>query len=553
MSHHALYKKHGFTALILFVVFTSGVLAIARTTRGHDWGGDFAAYIMQAKSVIEATPQTYLEANRFTIEQSSNRMGPIAYPWGYPLLLVPIYSLYGLNPLALKSIGLISHLLFLLLLWGTLRKEHSTPFVVFLICLFAFNPTFLEFVDQIMSDLPFLLISTLCMFLTRDIIVRRRCIISRFWDLFLLGAGVAFACQIRSNGVLLLVALVVTHVASAFHRHHSDVQINGTCQARMVKPNISRGAAKKISMALPLVPYATFLCFTSTFNVLLPEGGASHLSHFHDVSMFTVKSNLYKYLELPSEFFRGAPLPLLMFGATIPLAVAGAIHRFRSEYNSAIYMVLTLLTYIVWPAYPVVRFLFPIFPFYFSFAISGLEIFANGGTTIRQRRIRYIIAFAPVILVLRYFLLNDVKAARWDFKPNSEITYGPFASTSKELFSFVANHTEPDSVIIFFKPRVMKLMTDRQSIRMTRADLLFRGDYLCLYQGPGASFQVAPVIIAQLEAHGTAKIVFENKDFKVYRLINNEYPQPSDNNKLSYLGGGRKHLLTCPNALAASL
>ena len=59
---------------------------------------------------------------------------------------------------------------------------------------------------------------------------------------------------------------------------------------------------------------------------------------------------------------------------------------------------------------------------------------------------------------------------------------GPYLSTSKEVFSYIFNNTDTDSVIIFFKSRAMKIYENRQSIMIVYPEELKRGDYLCIYR-----------------------------------------------------------------------
>ena len=77
--------------LLFFIVLSTLIILIFTLNYDHNWGGDFSAYIMQAKSICEFSTTQFVENNRITIEQSSRRIGPIAYPWGFPLMLAPIY------------------------------------------------------------------------------------------------------------------------------------------------------------------------------------------------------------------------------------------------------------------------------------------------------------------------------------------------------------------------------------------------------------------------------------------------------------------------------
>ena len=88
-------------------------------------GGDFSAYIMQARSISQFSTSEFIENNRVAIEQSSTRIGPVAYPWGFPVMLAPIYATFGLHLFALKIIGILSYLGFLVVIWYGFERFHS--------------------------------------------------------------------------------------------------------------------------------------------------------------------------------------------------------------------------------------------------------------------------------------------------------------------------------------------------------------------------------------------------------------------------------------------
>ena len=106
-------------SLLIFIVLLSIAIGSSTLTRGHEWGDDFASYIMQAQSIVDGRTKEFVEHNAFTISQSSILIGPVAYPWGYPLLLTPAIIFKGIHPLTLKLPGLFF-------------------FVGFLICFFLF-------------------------------------------------------------------------------------------------------------------------------------------------------------------------------------------------------------------------------------------------------------------------------------------------------------------------------------------------------------------------------------------------------------------------------
>src|SRR5512139_2529489 len=95
-----------FIAALCLILFVSLLLAWTSLARGHIWGDDFASYIMQAESILRGTTSQFVVHNSITINESSSQIGPVAYPWGYPLILVPVYALKANHPLALKLPGL---------------------------------------------------------------------------------------------------------------------------------------------------------------------------------------------------------------------------------------------------------------------------------------------------------------------------------------------------------------------------------------------------------------------------------------------------------------
>jgi hypothetical protein len=146
------------TLFVILLIITT-ITLFCTLTNGHNWGDDFSSYIMQAKSIAELNPRGFIEANRFTVENSSYPYnGAIAAPWGFPVLLAPFYAVFGLNMIGLKLLGVISFLIFIVLLWVGFRNYHSPVWLLCLVCFFSLNPSMLSFTDQILSDLPFLLV-----------------------------------------------------------------------------------------------------------------------------------------------------------------------------------------------------------------------------------------------------------------------------------------------------------------------------------------------------------------------------------------------------------
>lgn len=470
-------------------------------TKGHNWGDDFATYILQARSIVQGNPSQFVEANRFTIESSTYVLGPIAAPWGVPVLLALPYALFGVNMVALKSVNAVCYVLFLLALWWGFRRHHSVSWLFVLISLFALNPSFQStFMNRVLSDIPFLFFSTLSIILIGRVVIDRSWLISPVADHVLLGLSLAAACFVRANGLLLVVALAVTQSIKA-------VQTSAL-------PRLSSLFVARRQLAVHALPYVVFAVAVVVWRTLLPEEG--YVPPSTPMSIRRVWENLYYYIDIPADFFAGVPLPRVVYGATIPLAVIGVCHRFASTYHMIVYGLLTGLLYVLWPETNGLRYVFPLLPLYLSFVVAALEtshVDAHAWSRLLWKAIRV----GPAVVVLLYFAGISGAAAARNVTGRNEEGPGPYQPTSQQLFSFISTNTDPHSVIVFFKPRALRLFTDRASVMIARVDHLTIGDYVCLLQQDHRN-QVPRDAISRLRETGGLVPVYRNADFECYRI-----------------------------------
>ena len=157
--------KKGQLISLSILLIISASLGYASLTSGHNWAySDFASYIMQAKSILALDMDGFIAQNAITILQSDLPVGPVAYPWGYPLLPVPVVALTELSTLSMKLLNTFLFLSFLSTLYFLARKRLQHFDSLALVALFAVNPIFLISQDSILSDIAFLFLSTFAIF-----------------------------------------------------------------------------------------------------------------------------------------------------------------------------------------------------------------------------------------------------------------------------------------------------------------------------------------------------------------------------------------------------
>ena len=154
----------------------------------------------------------------------------------------------------------------------------------------------------------------------------------------------------------------------------------------------------------------------------------------------------------------------------------------------------------------------PIF-IYFAFQgghaiVGGLKRWQEPGGYVFQ-------TFWLVIAVM--LLYGSILQAQGNLQRDRRIG-GPFDPFTKQIYDFVTKKTPSDSVIVFFKPRVMALMTGHNSIMSKECGRMLLGDYVVLSKKDGNNQQIPPDDFVQCNL--PADKVFENLRFIIYQINN---------------------------------
>jgi hypothetical protein len=485
------------TATILaFIILASAVLGSSVLTRGHFWGDDFAAYIGQAQSILQGEMDRFAARNEFTVTQSSreegHQMGPAAYPWGFPLMLAPVTAVLGISPLGLKLPGLLAYLGFLLTFFFLIRRRFTPTESLLAVSLFAFNPGLLLFLDNILSDIPFLCLSTLAILLADEY---------------------SYATNFKRR--LALATLTgVTIFAAFFVRTQGLILLGGVLFFQGLRFLRQREARRQI-LTDAVVITGVFGVLWGISNLIFPGGQTSYLALYEDFRMSTLAGNIVSYSRLFLEFFAPLPGQTLFFGVFVVLFFIGLAVRFKKDLLFALYAFLYLLVLWTWPEWQGYRFLFPMLPLFVYFSMQGIRATIEKAGA-EQKALFRNSAYAYLSLIIAFFAFYAGWNGLANLRSGREIN-GPFDPFSIETYSFIKDNTPPESVIIFFKPRAMRLMTERDALAITECDRIQEGDYLALSKKVGENLQIPPEHIDECAL--PLEKVFENRRFVVYEVM----------------------------------
>jgi len=496
------------------MVLLIGWIAMIHHLPGVDWGDDFALYMRQAKGLAMGNIGEVVGANRFAVENSGwSTFSPYSYPWGWPILVAPVYAVFGLNYEPVKLLEVAAFCVFLLCFYDIVRRRAGALGATVLTLLIGLSPSFVGATDTVLSDIPFLCFVGLTLWwLDR---CRERGILEESRRrLVILGLLLAYTFNIRREGIGLLVALLAVHIS--------------VIGARSLRDRTS-GALWTVDWKAVALPYLTFAGAAAAFHLLLPTvlrpastgTGLSNIPHRFKWQQDILAEHVglkdfgFPTQLLGSERLGKNALTLLMVLAVVGL-VARLLARHREDVALAAYLCAATFVVLVSP-YQEGRYLFTITPLLVYFAYQAFPAVAELVSPANRRMVR--LAVIPPALAIAGLALvnaNDLRHAidyRRLYKP---VVNGPEAPDAKQMFAAVKTLTRGDDVILFFRARAMTLYTDRLAVQGSDLDLMLpRSDWYVMAKG--STYSQTPLTDDEGSARGLTK-AWENELWVIWRI-----------------------------------
>lgn len=498
--------------VLLATLLWTGAMSLALLDGGNDWGGDFAEYIAQARSLCERTVPLQVARNSYIIANSPPLTGDNAYPWGTPLLLAPFYAAFGKNlfflklPMCLAFVGAVFFL-------NRLFRLHFRPFQAELATLaIAANPVYASAVDTPLSDLPFLCCAAFSLLCLEKLLSSGQTHQLRYG--IALGTGSFLACLVRTNGIVFPCVLLAMHglwLLSRMERAGKLLQAAGF------------GGFARPEPVAHVAPYVIFLLLTAWERLCLPHGTA-HAACLGLATPESVWANCRCYFSLPTGFFPDGGR--LLHALLLPFFLYGFLRHFLRKPVLSAYLAASMGILLLWPARQGFRFLFPVMPALIVFAGAGIR---DGLAKVRNARAARAALLLEMALLLAAGTHLAMRAARnLDGYYVSHNEYGAYSREAKDVYAFIKAHTPEDAKIIFFKPRVLYLETGRLGFRTHDPGRLREADCLLLAADDTAGDSIGWEI-ETAPPPGTPPLekVYENPRFKLYRILPPE-PVPGE-------------------------
>ena len=400
----------------------------------HDWGEDFAQYIHQAINITKGVPQT---ETGVIVDENIPGVHIATRPVGFPLMLAPVYLLFG-NSIKAFSIFITFILILCCCALYIFYKTYFNNLISILLVLsFAYNPYTLNFKMEIMSDIPFTLFLVICL------IVYSKKGANDMMKYIYIGILVGILISIRTIGIILLAAILIEDLINLYqNRIYSDARIN-------------------IFIRMAIIFFTSLFIVISIESIFHSSIGGAYIASISFHNFFGVLwMKMGYYFQMFQNYFMsgGGKFPwfaLLTQWLIIILTIYGFIMKYRVKVDFIdIFVILYLIALLFYPdIHSGMRFLFPVFPILLYYAATSFMTITIRSTL--KRTILTLVLGLFILIPYSFSLANIVKH-------QNETLKGPQEKESIEAFEYIKNNLPSDAIIAFIKPRALALYTNRQ-------------------------------------------------------------------------------------------
>lgn len=467
--------------VIILLILLAIIINVFSFKNGHNWGCDFSAYIKQAQTIHN---NTFTELNS-NIKQTDYTLN---YPWGYPLLLSPIIKYFDININILKVYTycfLIISFIFIFLYF----KKDNIDFALLTVLLISTNPYFWEFKNNILSEFANLLFVFISLY-SINLVYTQKNKIGYNIEYILLGVAIFLTFNMRSQSIVLIPTLAVF-------------------QLYVYKKQIF----KISNIGKNILPYISFIfCYILSKFINPVEASTPYSIQFDFTIIKTIQNNIYYSISIWKELFDKVSLMSqiseVILGMFILFFIIGILSNFKSNLLSILFFLFSFLLLLMWPFQQGIRFFMPLIPIFIYFSINGLFEFLNKLYSVYHKKLFYIIIGICVVASLKSILVFSINI----YKEN-KVIQGPYELQSIEMFNYIKENTKKTDKIAFFKPRVMLLFSDRNSVIVDYTNKINKANYIVYYKfGSGEQINLDSLQILKLN------MCFENENFKIFKI-----------------------------------
>ena len=469
-------------ALALAVVLLTGAVLNCP----HNWGDDFAAYLLEGTAIAEGRFDEQVSLNYALHHRLDPRVDygrTHVYVWGYPLLLAAVCSAAGYDRTDFSTVVLykLPNLLFLgvfvFVFYLLMRKRFGISVSALLTVTFAVCARITEYTNSILTEIVFTAMCFAC-FLAAEKLWEQRAVRPRILYGILLGLLFWYNYEVRLNGIVVLLCVLF-----------------GQAMERLVYRRKEKLVPEDL---LSLIPYVVFLLLLFVSDTLILKAATSGASDLTKGSLEGFFRNIRIYYEAMHEWlhdvlFHGKGGGRAFSKVAVDLAIwtvlilfgIGTIrdgfkkkNLFLTVYMLGSFLGTCMLAHNQW-----IRYIVNLLPLFLMYAAYGVKACADLLQKILRadenkkagfRRIA--VQVLAVCLTLYAVLPLAGKAVRNGGYWQAHGRYA-YSKDAVEMYRYIQEHVPEDSVIQCNQYRVLLQNTGRLTIH-TAGDTAVADYYL---------------------------------------------------------------------------
>lgn len=472
-------QEAAFWFVLVFTFIANGITL----KDGHNWGDDFAQYILSAFNLIDGRP----------FQVSAVYGVDVSLPPFYSILILPWLKFFGLNFVLLKSLNI---LFWILEVWGVyclVRSRFDRDLARAAAVLTAMSSYFFVFKQNLLTDIPFAVeLLWAVVFFERYLKDGN----ARFFYLFLI---------ISSAGLLTRSAALVLFVAAGLFLFYSKKK----------DPHWKRDIVFSfLACLLTLGLQKFFFGMGKGFFDQIFSDPWSYVQHCLHNANQAWAGLLYTIVPGQTDFsgllfmliahvpYYGAAFFVMLFISTIYFASKGRLDFVGCVF--VIYMFMMLgWSWVPHSAYHFARFLLPVYGILLYLCVKIYVSPSLPGMKMRKAVLRGLCSLV-VLFNAGNILYN------WNFNDDEIL-----CPSAKEMCRWVVSHVQHEDEVIFIRPKALHLMTGVSAVWVRDWRVLdAHKKYIILFNK-----KQDPLwdVIRKVPADEILK-VWANDDFSIYRL-----------------------------------
>lgn len=451
-------NKKNFIEAFAWLILFAALYPLTACVKGYQgWGGDYAGYLLEMKAIAEGSSLTTTD---YLYNPAYIELAPPAYPVGFPLLLLPVYKIWGFDiQVFIKYMGF--------LWWGlgvmlfVLLKRYFSVWASLVATIFwLFHPLFFNMKNDVLSDVPFVFFVLLTFY-----VYDRSSGHFTLKNAIAVGILAGFAWLQRSVGFV-LVGVLAVHFLTEICFFDLDNKQKRIWQ-RLDAANLKYvGVVLLSAIGLPWVLH----------NVLFPLPVTGAYADQLDLAGWQgiLNRNAVLYMGELFKFFqlRGEGLSFIGRTSNDAAVALGGILAFaamvwglfavktRFERLLLYWMLAYLFVVLIWPSHQGLRFMLPLLAVGVYFILKSLSAFDSG--TRLGGFLKW--AIIPLLLYGEYWRLDNWMAYKFP-----EMDAGtPEWRGNQEAFKFIRDSMPKDAIYASHHPLIFALYAKRKAMRWAK-------------------------------------------------------------------------------------